>query len=1707
MLELVISMDSFTSQPQTNNQTQTPNNQTSAIPDFSNRGVSYVLSYLKEQKLISVDDCCSLHCDKPYFVYIFGSRAIVKCGTEAIHCCDGPISLEYRAHCLTFFRNRDVLVAAKAFGHRDVLEAFNLHHSKPSYSRKVRVCGAGCVWCGCKQCKCVVSYSDSSDNDESVDFDVDDDTGVARVSFGTLINWRKNLPKMATTQADPTHGIFHSVAVFFSAACNSVKALGESAIKAILRALFGYAVDVLKEYLPHVNWEYLKFVALMVMTCVMHCMGVNYVLRTCFVQFVAIVMKAQLSSRLFTFIFDAQATAVEELAVACARACTQGPADLVAVLEKIVLGMAAYGVAKIVPSDKGVMDFLIKCDRIPKAAKGLGNIAEYLTAVWKYIRARLASYMGWEQEIDSEIPQDVRNNYEEIVALGHSDLRAQIPLDPAIRERVKASYLAYWRLRRIYSPSRTIMTFMDKYAGLVSTLMSKTSDSTAGQTESRQKPVVTFLRGGTGVGKSELLYFMGTDVLVHLKAVTPDMTDEELKRKINSCMYPRYIENEYWDSYSEQPICLYDDFGQVTDSPQNPNLEFMELIRSANRFPYALHMADISSKNNTFFKSKFIFATTNLPSIDPRSVVDPAAVRSRIDFGFEVSVREEFQVNPSGSLPEDHKLDRNKVAHLNGPSLDVYEFRMWDPVNSTVGEDTITFGAMMRLIKNKQVEFERHHHISSDTFVSYARDAFQREQDRQNAQYPPEVHAHTQGWPTDAVRKLRMWVAPNVERAPEHPMEFATRLLITEIVYECEKLLEKSDRIMEEVWRKINSYSPITMALLAIVGTILAMLVYYFTRSRLSSDEEVLKQMSKERRAEILGWMDLSEKKYFKKTKNFPPRIRSALEKGTAPVELYNPALEGVEEAYRCALMYECALEQFMTPEEYESYCETNVLPVEVLDRLPLDRNIETTTESGRDLPKIVARVEGMFAKTQAFTSKQCEEVVHKLRTNQFYIDAAKAGGQTHAQVFAVGGTKMLVNRHYWENFPEVFWLCSYDSSSRIEIRKDEITIQELPRDLYVDAVLMNMPARVGMKKSMWHHFIRKKDLISIGGKHALLASKEFDGTSRILGGKILSFETEEVVLDFKPRRMTYFRADIRTQDGDCGAIAVLDDNTFAGKICGFHFAGFNAGGAMSVPLVYEDFEVLMQNTPELRVPACVEPNPDPRFRHAHSQGKVARGVNNPTRTSFVQTAAYGLLEPSEVAPAVLAPLSRDDGPGKKALAKVDQDVPWIDPEDILQAKESFKEVLFSFPRTNRKILTFEEAVQGCDEIAFAKGINRSHSAGYPWMLETSKGKRKFFGEDEWDVTGPNALRVKAEVERRIALMKQGKYEPCLYVDTLKDETRDLERVALGKTRVFSAAPMDYIILMRMYFMSFFSFVMLNRNFNEISVGTQAQSPDWDLLARRLLSNRGGIVAGDFSNFDGTLHSEILLSVRDIVNEWYDDGPENRQIRNLIFEDVVHSWHLTEKEVNSWNHSQPSGNPGTAIFNSMYNSLVMRLCYYELAKNEESTGLDTFNRNVVMVSYGDDNVLSVSPSAFWYNQSSITEVMKKYGMTYTLETKSGEAGTFRTLEEVQYLQRAFRFEPKISMWVAPLKKRSINERLNWNKKTPSPVETLVENARGAIAEWALHDEETYEDWAHRINNVLVSSVGRYISFRRQGYYLGFVRSGEYGTAFPAVSYA
>jgi len=326
-----------------------------------------------------------------------------------------------------------------------------------------------------------------------------------------------------------------------------------------------------------------------------------------------------------------------------------------------------------------------------------------------------------------------------------------------------------------------------------------------------------------------------------------------------------------------------------------------------------------------------------------------------------------------------------------------------------------------------------------------------------------------------------------------------------------------------------------------------------------------------------------------------------------------------------------------------------------------------------------------------------------------------------------------------------------------------------------------------------------------------------------------------------------------------------------------------------------------------------------------------------------------------------------------------------------------------------------------------------------------------------------------------------------IWVDTKKDELRPIEKIS---TRMFAAGPMHFVIAFRMYFLPFSSWIMQNRIHNGIAVGVNP-FVEWNQLANELQSRGKRVVAGDFSNFDGSLNSQILWSIfHDVYVPWLRRRMSlSQHDYNVVFglwNHVVHSVHLNGDNLYMWTHSQPSGNPFTAILNSIYGKYILRLAWNDIFSGSFgfdekliSDSLDTefmkhgdlqhqrhYSNYVREIVYGDDHVVNVDDRVvMWFNQSSLTRAFANIGHIYTDECKSGRVFVSRGLDEVQFLKRSFFQNPDLRGYVGPLEEKTIYEMMNWVRESKFNLDEYVavkENCETALREMVYHGREKYE---------------------------------------------
>ncbi|AAP32283.1 non-structural polyprotein [Kashmir bee virus] len=584
------------------------------------------------------------------------------------------------------------------------------------------------------------------------------------------------------------------------------------------------------------------------------------------------------------------------------------------------------------------------------------------------------------------------------------------------------------------------------------------------------------------------------------------------------------------------------------------------------------------------------------------------------------------------------------------------------------------------------------------------------------------------------------------------------------------------------------------------------------------------------------------------------------------------------------------------------------------------------------------------------------------------------------------------------------------------------------------------------------------------------------------------------------------------TIDGDCGAPLIINETQVTRKIAGIHVAGAACGRAYAESITQKDLErtfskidVTMQiqldldssldfSRTEPKIPAGVEFGPEaltfcdlPALKMI-PVGRLPEPLFEPGKTDIRPSLVHGMISDIKTKPAYLRNV-RVDGEvinmKHRNLMKCAMDTPYIDKDMIEEAYQLTKSVWLKGMRDElKKVLTYEEAICGSEVSEYISSINRSSSPGYPWIkdrVKGTKGKQGWFGTDGEFILNED---VELAVQRRLQAAREGKRLPVMWVDTLKDERRPIEKVNQLKTRVFSNGPMDFSIAFRMYYLGFIAHLMENRITNEVSIGTNVYSQDWSKTVRKLTKFGNKVIAGDFSTFDGSLNVCIMEKFADLANEFYDDGPENALIRHVLLMDVYNSVHVCNDSVYMMTHSQPSGNPATTPLNCFINSMGLRMCFSICAtKAAVKMTMRDFSKHVSLVSYGDDNVINFSDEvSAWYNMSTIAEAFSTLGFTYTDELKGvrGEVPNWRSIQDVQYLKRKFRYDNQRKVWEAPLCMDTILEMPNWCRGGLDIQEGTKLNCENAIMELSMHEEEVFDKWSKVIDKAYAKATGDHL---------------------------
>lgn len=399
--------------------------------------------------------------------------------------------------------------------------------------------------------------------------------------------------------------------------------------------------------------------------------------------------------------------------------------------------------------------------------------------------------------------------------------------------------------------------------------------------------------------------------------------------------------------------------------------------------------------------------------------------------------------------------------------------------------------------------------------------------------------------------------------------------------------------------------------------------------------------------------------------------------------------------------------------------------------------------------------------------------------------------------------------------------------------------------------------------------------------------------------------------------------------------------------------------------------------------------------------------------------------------------------------------------------------------------LTEIETISGQDGVKFVDSMKMSTSKGFPLTGSKEEIISHLDPEDYENISDPRIFDDMFMDDWRKArqLYLAGLRAYPVFKACTKDEPTKLSK---DKVRVFQSAPLTLQCMIRQYYLPIAACMSRNPITTECAVGINSQGPQWNKLMKHLSKfGKERMVAGDFKAYDqhmsSTMTSIAFSTMIELAKHCEDYTAEDIKIMSNLVADVVHPMMCVNGDLVELLGSNPSGQNLTVYINSIVNSLYQRCVFYTIYP-PGSLETTKFQDYVALMTYGDDNEMSVSDKAPLYNHTRMMEVYAFQGIEYTMADKDAKSVPYITLEEADFLKRATVFRPEYTdpstgeegMYLAKLSEESIFKSLHCNmlSKVVSKEEIARQCLDGALRELWFHGREHFEMRHEQFKNVV-----------------------------------
>jgi hypothetical protein len=629
---------------------------------------------------------------------------------------------------------------------------------------------------------------------------------------------------------------------------------------------------------------------------------------------------------------------------------------------------------------------------------------------------------------------------------------------------------------------------------------------------------------------------------------------------------------------------------------------------------------------------------------------------------------------------------------------------------------------------------------------------------------------------------------------------------------------------------------------------------------------------------------------------------------------------------------------------------------------------------------------------------------------------------QRHVNFVFVKGNVILLNAH-------VFW--ALDKGTEYVADGTDVTLMiDGQEDFHFpfekaqmslideDLALIQLPARVASRSTITQHFWDGD--LNLGQREAVMFRKTMTDLETIYG-KILEDRVQVVYTQTKGGEEVEVQShdscltNLPSKPGDCGSIVIVPTgcpNTF--KIVGINIGSGPQGSITK----FVTKAMINEGLRKFQIFERAELHSDwrkPEIQEIEASGfanaaLVVHAISNkeisvPRKSKIVPSPLHDRIVPVFTDVCILNMNDRRlNGINvfKENMKKYgDPSKPF--PADLVkQASDSIISELNAKKTISlKRCLTTFEAINGVPGYPFLTAMEMSTAAAFPFCLEGILGEKRqlFVGEPGKYV--PNSI-LQHHIDIIESRIKDNILPDYPFMNTIKDERKDKEDVAKGKSRMFSMASVALTIVQRKYCLPIIAHLYQCRHNSFLSIGINKASKEWDQLVRYLLEVGDQFSDADYKKFDTRANLEVRLACNRIFEQKWMTNEEQSRVRVLMRYDsqALHQW---GKYILALPSGTSSGSFVTATIGSIINECYIRMAWIHLMPHGFKD-IAVYRKYVRTKNYGDDLAMSTHRDICEdFHPQKIADFLECYNIQMTSGDKHSALG-FKSVTDFTFLK-------------------------------------------------------------------------------------------------------